>query len=109
MLAVVEYEQHRAVADGADERFGWPAAAVGDVERGRDFARDARRIRDRREVDPAGPRVSRRLQQRRLLARAESFRCRRRPVSVSSRVAPISRAELAQLVAATNEPRQVDG
>ena len=109
VLAIVENEEHRAIGDGRDQRLCWAPPAIGDMERGRDFAGEGRRDqRSARESHPGGFRAYRPARRRRPHAR-DGF-CRfRRPVSVRRRVAPIKPRQLSQLVAATNEPRQVDG
>jgi hypothetical protein len=107
MLAVVEDEEHRRVANRADERFHGPTTAIGDVERGRDFSRDARGIGDRGEVDPPDSCVSRRVG-RGDLASETGFAASTGSGQCKQTRGPDQSAELAQLMCAADEPGQVN-
>ena len=107
MLAVIEHEQHCRVGDGANESFGGPAAAVGNLECRRDFAWDACGIGDRGEIDPADPSEPASVC-RRDFARESSFAAATGAGECEQPRRSDQTAELGQLMGATDEPGQVN-
>jgi len=108
VLAVVEHEKHGRVGDRGDERLDRSAAAVRDVEGGGDFAADDRWIRDGCEIDPGDTRVPACLGCRDLACESR-FSAAAGAGQCEETGATDKPCELGELMAATDEPRQVDG